>query len=247
LHVVRIPKRKGSYRTVYIPTDAEKQEMRSKQGTLNYVLARHGSSDVIHGFVKGRSPVTNAARHVGFAYTLTFDLRDFFDSCTESLLEPLMHPAQFAGLLPDGAARQGLPTSPTLANIAATTLDTEIDSWCRDNIGLRSDAHFAYTRYADDLTISFNDQRHVRQLLAVVPQLVTACGFRLAEEKTHLYSAEGGRRIVTGVSVGPCDLKPTRGTRRKLRAAKHQGNVRGVRGLTEWMKLKRPKVKGVTA
>ena len=133
---------------------------------------------------------------------------------------------------------QGLPTSPILANIAAAKMDEQIVKLSR-RAG-RFDNRFAYTRYADDLTFSFNDQRLVAILKDAVPRIVAECGFVLNEKKTRLQCADYGRRMVTGIAVDD-QVHSRRETKRRLRAAKHQGNAPQVCGLEEYCKLKVPK------
>lgn len=138
----------------------------------------------------------------------------------------------------NGYAGQGLPTSPILANIAAAKMDEQIVKLSR-RAG-RFDNRFAYTRYADDLTFSFNDQRLVAVLKDAVPRIVAECGFVLNEKKTRLQCADYGRRMVTGIAVDD-QVHSRRETKRRLRAAKHQGNAPQVCGLEEYCKLKVPK------
>ena len=109
----------------------------------------------------------------------------------------------------------------------------------RDCVGDLPD-HCAYTRYADDLTFSFNDQRLVAILKEAVPRIVAECGFVLNEKKTRLQCADYGRRMVTGIAVDD-QVHPRRETKRRLRAAKHQGSAPQVCGLEEYCKLKVPR------
>lgn len=96
------------------------------------------------------------------------DLKDFFDdvgpgdfyrylprtSETQGLIAN--HVLFMAQAFPDGAARQGLPTSPAIANIAASGMDRDIKALARQHG--RFEHSFVYTRYADDLTFSFNEE-----------------------------------------------------------------------------------------
>jgi hypothetical protein len=137
---------------------------------------------------------------------------------------------------PDGAARQGLPTSPALANIAARNLDNEI-------LKLRGSGRFGklfvYTRYADDLTFSFDNIYLAETLMKKVPQIVESQGFRINPTKTKLQWAGAGRRMITGVAVDKTIHVP-REIKRRIRAAKHQNNKKQINGLSEWAKLKLP-------
>ena len=105
-----------------------------------------------------------------------------------------------------------------------------------------------YTRYADDLTISFHrDPSEFRfeflkgkTAMHEAVQAVLGTDFQLNRRKTHMMHASGGRRVITGVAVGNTEIYPTRAVRRKLRAARHQNNTASAQGLAEWCKLRAP-------
>lgn len=239
MRIVKIPKGHGKFRTIYVPNREQKAALRAVKSGIERRVKNSGAAfDVIHGFVKGRSPITNAATHIGHEFTLTMDLKDFFDSVTaEKLRGKLANDIQQLVLV-DGAARQGLPTSPAVANLAAIDIDRAILKFFD-----KKNIQAVYTRYADDLTFSYDDESVTSLLLTEVKNIVTRTGFKLADQKTHLYRAKSGRRIVTGVAVDDQGIHPTREMKRRLRAAKHRGNKAQVAGLTEWCKLKPPHIK----
>jgi hypothetical protein len=164
-------------------------------------------------------------------------------------------------------AAQGLPTSPALANIAASPMDNEIMALCPK--GRFAERPFVYSRYADDLTFSCRTMATVELLLQKIPEIAERHGFQINAAKTKVQCAKAGRRIITGVAVGEHDITITRDVRRRLRAGHHQDtaglkkrNVRrmlfgkrkwkkllplryrfycGLKGLVEWSKLKPPK------
>jgi len=146
--------------------------------------------------------------------------------------EPNDRPALHA-LFVDGCARQGIPTSPMVANIAAADMDWRIETTCR-GLGVM------FTRYADDLTFSFNDPSLRKRLMELVFTEAQRKRFRVNRRKTHFMSATQGRRIITGVAVDDA-IHPTRKLRRKMRAAAHQCNWASLDGMREWAKLKLPK------
>lgn len=243
--------------------------------------------EVVHGFMRGRSIVTNAMAHVGpYEYTLSMDIKDFFPSTTldkviESIKEnhkkapgdsaidfilnrhlwvdkPRGHIcklnlseiyekrngdtktiAAWKYASEEMIAEQGLPSSPMLANIAAATIDRSIVESLREII-LKKCIGFSYTRYADDLSISFSGVEMKDTVTHIVERAVSESGYVLNPKKTVLHSAKAGRRIITGIAVDHEGIYPTRDTRRKLRAAIHNNWTRKARGLGEFCKLKLP-------
>src|SRR5262249_40364676 len=70
-----IPKRDGAERAICAP----KPQLRWVQRQLlEKILAHVPAHDAAHGFVPGRSTVTNAGPHQGAAVVVKFDLTDFF-------------------------------------------------------------------------------------------------------------------------------------------------------------------------
>lgn len=204
--------------------------------------------DCIHGFRRGRSPVTNARAHIGFRYTLSMDLSDFFDHVTVGKIASVIGAMAAAELVVDGAARQGLPSSPAVANMVAAPMDAFIEQQLR-----MVDPVAVYTRYADDLTISSNDLGVLQKMQVAVDVAVTMYGFVVNHRKTHIQCADAGRRMITGVAVGPVDIHCPREIKRRLRAANHRSATAkhkadrlrardSARGLSEWSKLKLPRI-----
>ena len=240
MQITKIPKGNGKFRTIYCPNAQEKYALSIFVPSLNQMAMETDAHKVAHGFLPGRSIVTNALAHVGdWQITLHFDFENFFDSVTPALAAEVPKKAgenhQFRYhftaawnlAFPDGAARQGLPTSPAIANIAAAPFDAAVIA-LRDSLtpkrrilGSRGPA-FIYTRYADDLTFSMNSEVVAAKLLAEIPALAAAHGFAINATKTTRQHARAGHRIVTGIAVTPSGIVPTRQARRKLRAASHQ-------------------------
>lgn len=227
MRIVRIPKRSGGTRTLYIPSDEERPKIAEALRVLRaYDEHLH---DAAHAFRPGRSVVTAAERHVGYLWTLSTDIRDCFDHVTRDRLPP-----DLAGIrafteppvLVDGAARQGIPTSPLLANHALRALD--------ETITRRWPSCVVYTRYADDLVFSSDYRDLLDEIRAELPGIAAEMGWDL--HKWRLQSARHcGRRVICGVSVGEQDLRLPRGLRRRLELRqRHAPRTYRTHGLAAW-------------
>ncbi len=236
MRFIEIPKRtKGEFRQICVPNAAEKHQFRSHLSALNKKASVLCNPDVVHGFMNSKSPVTNAEKHIGFQFTLKFDLENFFDTVRPEHLRGILTKEEMDVLLPSNRAYQGLPTSPVIANLAAKKMDDAILKMID-----KKNVQCIYTRYADDLCFSFNDFSYVSVLKQNIPQIVGRCGFSINKKKTWLQDARYGYRRVTGVSVSSTEIRAPRSVRRRQRAAEHQRNIHEARGLSEWCKMKRP-------
>lgn len=160
-----IPKSSGELRKITAPRQALKRIQRK---ILDEILAKLPVHPASHGFVRGRSVLTNAQPHEGAKVVVKMDLRDFFPTIhhqrVKGLFRKLGYSEEIAHLLASltthrqkladglvvwpGVLPQGAPTSPALANLLCLRLDARLD-------GLARRVGAAYTRYADDLTFSF--------------------------------------------------------------------------------------------
>lgn len=226
MNSILIPKKHGKFRRVFCPDPELKRQLRARVPQLNLVAEELDVHRVQHGFTEGRSPLTNAKVHVGYAYSVCFDLIDFFPSVTSGLVYKALGPGRTVPSLVEcfveDMAAQGLPTSPALANIAASPMDAEIwERFCKTG-GRFGSPPAVMTRYADDITLSTNSEVTVKLLLDEIPKIVERHGFKVNPEKTKVQCAKAGRRIITGIAVGEKDVEVPREIRRRIRAGKHQ-------------------------
>lgn len=229
MKTLKITKRSGGIRTVVCPSKQRKQRCRDMIPMLQRLVQANCNMDVVHGFAQLRSPVTNAMKHIGYQYTISFDLTDFFDNVTHNKgLANIVTPpvpsgrkqwTPYADLWHNGVAHQGLPTSPIVANLAAAGMDNLILAV------IQQLGRCVYTRYADDLTVSFDDPTLIAILKVKIQECAVASGFTINQSKTSLHTAKAGRRIVTGVAVDDTGIHPTRAAKRRLRAARHNAET----------------------
>lgn len=161
-----IKKKSGKNRTIHSPTKGLKFILKILNFILQCVYEPHAAAT---GFVKDKSIVDNAQKHIGNHYVFNIDLKDFFHSFDRNRVkmgfyfqpfnlkgdkEPIAfllaslctHPLEIdekvKTVLP-----QGSPTSPTITNILCQKLDRRLN-------GLAKRFGATYTRYADDITFS---------------------------------------------------------------------------------------------
>ena len=242
----------GRKRWVFSPPKREKCLLRMNLPRLHQWQEAICDPEVVHGFYRGRSAVTNAMQHVGHQYTLSMDLENFFPSVTSEMfwkvadhpsrrMEQLQTGKMFVhrdsndppkgNLSSVGIAEQGLPTSPLVANIAFSPIDKLILGQLWQGV--------TYTRYADDLTFSWDhDPSNRKHIMERVVEVVSAGGFKINQRKTRFQNASFGRRIITGVGVDWFGVHATREAKRKLRAAKHNGWHLKAAGYAEWCAMR---------
>jgi hypothetical protein len=246
-----LPKKTGGERTISAPLPRLK---RAQYWVLDNVLAKVPLHAAAHGFVPGRSIVSNAAPHTGKPVVINLDLKDFFPSVTYPRIKGVFralgygeHVATTLALLcsenaadelevdgerffvggkgRDRVLPQGAPTSPMLTNILCRRLDRRLQ-------GLADQLGFTYTRYADDLTFSASPEgaEHVGRLLRRVHHVLRDEGFTPHPDKQRVMRASS-RQEVTGIVVNE---KPSvsRTERRRLRAALHTAQRKGVEAAT---------------
>ena len=242
-HRFGIPKKTGGIRNISAP---KPQLAKAQRWVLDQILSKLRTEEEAHGFVAGRSVVSNAKPHVGRAVVFNMDLKDFFPSVTfrrvRGLFQKLGYNSHIASLLAllctepprvaaelDGkvfhialSARrlpQGACTSPAITNAICRKLDRRL-------AGLAKRHSAAFTRYADDLTFSVNDAAAIGPLLKSTRSIIVAEGFAEHADKTRVMR-KGRRQEVTGVSVNQ-RLSVPREEWRELRAILHNAKKSGL-------------------
>ena len=264
MRIGKIKKGGGRFRTIYFPSAKEKRKLRDLLPLLNEIHAKAvdaaGTRGVAHAFVANRNPVTCALPHRGFQVTVSCDMENWFDTVRENQLVAAGVPPDVAKAITiDGACRQGLPTSPVAANIAAVKFDKILLMFLN-----RQFKDFAYTRYADDVIVSVtyltfdgqtncvgNDGMEVFRICESIRCAAKCFAWKVNESKTRAQYKKAGRRIIVGIAVDD-RVQETRKTRRKLRAALHTRTntksdvdraaaTQSAAGLAEWAACKLPR------
>jgi RNA-directed DNA polymerase len=207
-----IPKKNGGERVILSPQGGVKI---LQERARRYFDSFYRPKIAAHGFIINKGILTNAEKHVKKRYVLNIDLKDFFESITFPRIYGVLkkhpfnmgHPAAtvLAQLcVHNGKMPQGAPTSPVLSNIIASALDKTL-------VRLAGKYRMRYTRYADDITFSFN-QSPPSEMAKKIEEIggyelgdslrhaIESNGFKINEEKFRL-QVRTERQVVTGLTV----------------------------------------------
>ena len=213
--VFSIAKRSGGVREISAPPAS----LRILQAKLNSILQLvYVRKPAVHGFVSGKSILSNAQGHVGKRFVLNVDLADFFPSINFGrvrgvfMARPYSIPAPAATVLAHMCCHeqrlpQGAPSSPIVSNLVCAKLDGELQALAKKH-------RCMYTRYADDITFSTTVPNFPRELARPLTSLsgdglvlgqalidtIESNGFEINTKKQRLQIA-GMHQEVTGLTV----------------------------------------------
>ncbi|MGA9521769.1 MAG: reverse transcriptase domain-containing protein [Myxococcaceae bacterium] len=244
-HYFEIAKRSGGKRLLSAPQPTLK---RVQSWILENLLDKLPTELPAHGFIKGRSTVSNAAAHLGRDVVVNLDLKDFFPSitfprvkgvfrrlgyspaastvlallCTESPRRQVEYDGKkYWVAVGPRALPQGACTSPALSNQISRKLDRRLR-------GRMAKLGWEYTRYADDLTFSApaGKRAEIPWVQAVARHLSDEEGFALNPKKGRVQRV-ARRQTVTGIVVNQ-KLSVPREQVRRIRAILHQAKKTGL-------------------
>ena len=222
------PIRKKSGKPRFI--DAPQGKLKLIQKTiLKEIFYRFSPYSIAHGFVHGRSPISNAKHHVNTNVLVNLDVMNFFNSITQdrvvmcldyifgkqkdvvketdNLLYQLSELLTYKGRVPQGAS-----TSPTFSNLVCLGMDKDLKA-------LEPLFGCVVTRYADDITASSGHNEHLPRIIPKINGIVRKHGFRLNYGKTRV-RRQNNRMVVTGIVVNK-RLNISKKDYRQLRAKFH--------------------------
>jgi RNA-directed DNA polymerase len=217
-----IAKKRRGRRRLLIPDPTLKKVQRR---LLRRLLRRLRAHPAAMGFEAGKSIVHNASAHVGQAVVIKMDVVEFFPSIKATIVEAYFRRvgwnAEAASLLTrlsthENSLPQGAPTSPRLSNLVHFAFDARLERFVRGR-------HGAYTRYADDITISFPKDypRRVRGTIQYARRLAKHFGVLIhVRGKLRILRAHQQQRV-TGLVVNHKVHLP-KSKRRLLRAIEHR-------------------------
>ena len=214
-------------RILHVPHEELKEIQRR---ICKHILEPISLGDEVHGGVRGRSTLTNAARHLGKPCVVCLDVKSFFPSVRHAVVYRMFRAElgfgrDVASMLTrlttlQAQLPQGAPTSTAVANLI---LPRPVD---RPMAALAQETGVVYGRFVDDICMSGDNPR----------PLISEVAKALSRRRLPMYRAKvrsratnklrvmpsSGPQLVTGLNVndrsGP---SVPRGKRDKVRAAIH--------------------------
>jgi hypothetical protein len=220
-----IPKKSGGKRYISAPMPQMKA---LQEWILRNILVRMPVHEAAHGFVHGRSIVTNAQAHTNSEFVLSMDLKDFFPTLTFRRVKGIFRAMGYLegvstilALICTEAPRQAmkindpqtgdekwvhvavgprcLPQGSPASPMLTNLAALRLD---RRLTGFAQKHGLRFTRYADDLTVSApkGETHKASWIQKVVTQVVENEGYNVHPTKTKLMGG-GDRQEVTGLVV----------------------------------------------
>lgn len=197
-------------------------ELRQKHIKINAFLKRRFIPSIFSkGYVQGRSIYHNAVSHLYNDYFIMLDIHSFFPSiCHKQLAERIFYEINLkkdnqiskveCNQLIDVCSinKRGLPlgfiTSPVLSNIYLKSFDGQFYGFLK-TLNLEN---VIYTRYADDLTVSFKyhgtdkNPEMEQMIIDKASALLKKLGLQLNNHKTRSYNLNVSNHIrITGINI----------------------------------------------
>lgn len=194
-----IPKKSGGSRLIAQPS----RKLKAIQSwILRNILDKLSTSEASKGFERHTSIYDNAFPHIGSNVLLSLDIDNFFPTIPANKVYGVFHSLGYSKKISsaltslctfNGFLPQGSPSSPKLANLVCTKLDSRIQ-------GYAGKKGMTYTRYADDITLSCQSVNKIQKCRSFIQTIIREEGFRINKKKTRLAGFRK-RKKVTGLII----------------------------------------------
>lgn len=215
----RTDSRTGKTRTISSPSNALNDiQKRIRKRLLHTVVF----GDEVQGGVRGKSPRTNAAKHLRQKCVIAADVRNFFPSVCHTVIYRMLRTdfgfgRDVAALVTrlvthGGCLPQGACTSTVIAN---ALLRVPVDGPVLARAG---EIGCAYTRFVDDLTTS---GRNPRELINLIARRLSARALAISRKAKLRIMPNSGPQEITGLLVNGTKPSLSKVRRDRVRAAIH--------------------------
>lgn len=222
-----IPKRNGDLRQISIPSTSLKLV---QKWIKIKILDKLAISDFSMAFRQGNSYgiKKNAELHKYDLYILKIDLKDFFHSIDKTRIFYLFKGIGYNNLVSniltnlctyEDRVPQGAITSPVISNLVCKKLDYRLS-------GVASKRGISYTRYADDMYFSCDDEVLLRKTQNMIYEIIKDEGFIVNNKKVK-FMGPHSKKIITGLIINDSKVLVPREIKRKVRAMIHHSIATG--------------------
>lgn len=208
---------RGKKRLLYTYPENDNSLRKQHEFYLKFINDHFTPSKFSHAYTKRRSIYTNAMIHLKNDVFIKMDVKDFFPSLSHDYLIKALHNELNLGkknsitlqeckdiVDTSSVNKRGLPLgllpSPILSNIYMKKFDIVLYSRLKklslDNI--------LYTRYADDLFISFKSggTKATEQVIRLCSQELAKCYLKLNDKKTKVIDLNKSNHVkIAGVNI----------------------------------------------
>lgn len=205
-----IGKKSGGFRKINAPLGELKViQKKLAESLYNHMTnKRKKINNISHAFEKNKGIITNAKIHRNKRLVLNIDLENFFESFHFGRVRGFFNknnkfllPIEVATVIAqiscyEGKLPQGGPCSPIITNLICEILDYRL-------LKIAKKYKLDYSRYADDLTFSTNDNKFQdlqTEFYEEISKELIQSGFKINEEKVRL-QLKDSRQVVTGLVV----------------------------------------------
>lgn len=206
----KIPKKTGGTRVIHAPNADLKIVLKCIDILLRSVYIPHPNA---FAFIESKNIVDNAKMHTNKRFVYNIDLKDFFYSFDYNRVKMALYKTPFnlntskekeeiaywisilttCKINGKQVLPQGSPASPVLTNIICTRFDDKLYRLSRE-------FSLNYSRYADDITFSSDQQVFHGKFLRRLNGIIESEGFLINDSKVRLQN-QGERQVVTGITV----------------------------------------------
>ncbi|MDR5868447.1 reverse transcriptase family protein [Halomonas koreensis] len=222
-----IPKKNGTYRTVFNPNYRLKT---TQQRICGRIFPHIQFPPYLFGSIKDESNPRDYFKcvqlHCGAGCLATIDIEDFFpsidkDKIFDIFLRFFHFPERVAWTLTQICTHpiydflpQGAPTSPIVANLALYKKEHQLYSSLKEK-------GVTYTRLMDDIAISHTEIGHkIEREASIIRATISSQGFKVNEKKSSLIQRKGNSPIVLhGLRLGESQPKLQAGQASKVRSS----------------------------
>lgn len=226
-HPYQIPKKKGGFRTIHIPTSHLKSIQRKINSRIFDNVIYPG---YLFGGIKEKDYVKNAAQHTGCGALIALDVKDFYPSININAVKEIFQyffkfPQDVADLLArlcclNGHVPQGACTSSHLANLSLHDSEYHFAQYCKNR-------GWSYTRLLDDISVSSKakfQQKEIDSIVSKVKAMLSGSKLKLNNKKTRILSKANPVDLmeVTGLWLNRGRPRAHRIDRNAIRREVHQ-------------------------